>query len=241
MKEKGEYVDGYMKESNSAGFAVAPGTTRTTVGIHFWKRVFVLKNSKIPGGKIAVVLMDTQGLWDPETDNKTNCSIYGISCMLSSYLIANHKGILTSENLKHFAALTEFSKGLVTDTSKPFQRMDILLRDHSDISTTSENIQDCIDSQKVMKEKLLTKPAFCEATNVIKSCFECFDVFCLSNPGLIDNPGFDGRIDHINQLFISMLGYYIEKIIKELQPRKLNDIFMTGKQFVKLVFNIGDK
>ena len=112
------------------------GEKPVTTGIDFVKELFVIPDPQNPTRKICILLMDTQGLWDPNTNSKCNGSIFGLSCTLSSYLIFNHMGVLSSENLSQLATLTDFSSGLAKiqcQGKKAFQQLTILFSDRKDI------------------------------------------------------------------------------------------------------------
>ena len=99
MFKEGEIMDGYCKETYGnipnkstteiRGVSVSGGEKPNTTGIDFWKQLFIIpdNNPNNPHKKMCILIMDTQGLWDLETNDKCNMSIFGLSCVLSSYLI----------------------------------------------------------------------------------------------------------------------------------------------------------
>ena len=235
MRSRGEYVDGYKNtHTANSGFGVAPGTTRTTVGINFWDKIYVINNPNVPGGKMGILLMDTQGLWDPHTDNKMNCSIYGLSCMLSSYLIANQMGVITTEFVKSMATLTNFSNESEEHTrGKSFQHLDILIRDHSDIDPIDGSYEDCIKAGEEQKKMLETSEGMRTSISDVKKYFESFGVSCLPHPGHINSSDFDGCINNINKLFMISLGHYVEKVITNIKPRTIDGKEMSCNSFME--------
>ena len=179
--------------------------------------------------------MDKQGLWDPNTDSKCNGSIFGLSCTLSSYLIFNHMGVLSSENLSQLATLTDFSSGLAKiqcQGKKAFQQLTILFRDCKDIDKrfTRE------EADEVMAEKwnaLNTQPAYKKHTSKLRECFEGFDAMYICKPGDIDTPKYDGNLDEVNDLFFVLMGHFIEDIFMKIRPRIIGGEEVTGETFVK--------
>lgn len=236
MMKKGKYIDGFVGAPvKTDGFAVAPGTERVSVGISIWRRLFIINNSNVTGGKMAVMLIDTQGLWDPHTPNRMNCSVFGNCCMLSSYVIINQKGVITSELMAQLNILSKFTKTLKIDSDnklKLFQHMNLLNRDNTDIPING-NLNDCIDVSQKMMKLLDSATAFEEHTKQLKTCFREIDAFCLPTPGSIAAKGYDGSIDKISPLFMQSLGYYIEQVVRNVRPRMLNDVPMTGAAFCK--------
>ena len=232
MMEKGKHLDGFVGAPVKLdGFTVATGSDSTSMGIIFWKKVFVVRNSNVPGGKMGILLMETQGLWDPDTPNDMNCCIFGISCMLSSYLMINQKGVITSELLTLLATLTKFSLSLNDRSSKIFQHMDLIIRDHPDIDPNSENLQDYISVSQQQKQKTERSPAFSESIAQLKSCFQEYNVVCFPCPGNIDSKGYNGDISSICPLFLRCVGHYIESVIRDLRPRMVGEVPLTGRTF----------
>ena len=234
MTADGKFIDGYdlANSTDQSGFSVRGGTERNTTGILFWKKPFIIPDPKKPSGKLCVLLMDTQGLWDPETHNKLNSCIFGLSCVLSSYLIFNHKGILNSEHLSQMAMLSTFSQGLSsTEMGKAFQRIDLLCRDFANIAPKSDKTDSALKKITEWKREVEEKPAFKPSTDKLKECFERFDVMCLPRPGFIDNKAYDGDISKINTLFMCMLGHYIESVFQQIEPRRIGGQIVTGKRF----------
>ena len=129
MTAAGNTIDAFEKEKIQA-FSISAGTTRNTRGLLFWDKPYVITQKN--GERMCVLLMDTQGLWDAETKNEFNCSIFGLSSLLSSCVIFNQKGNINTDQLKSFSVLSKFSKDVSKDSGKPFQHLDILLRDYED-------------------------------------------------------------------------------------------------------------
>ena len=252
MKE-GDMMDGYcietmgnlpkkQKSKDVKGVQVRGGGEATTSGIDFWKQLCVIPDKNNPAKKMCLLLMDTQGLWDASTNDKCNSSIFGLSCVLSSYLIFNQKGTLTSEDLSQLASLTEFSNGLTKlqkDGRKAFQRMDILFRDFTNISSR-KTIDEAEQARLKKLEDLNTKPALNKHTTKIKTCFEKFDIMCLNSPGEIDDVDYNGDLNECNKLFLKLLGHYIQRIIGTIRPRNIGGEDITGKDFIEYAKNFAD-
>lgn len=231
MTAEGEFVDGFRKKDGhqvSSGFSVSSGTERNTTGILFWNRPFVVERNN---ERICVLIMDTQGLWDPETGNELNTCIFGLSAVLSSYLIFNTKGTLDCEQFKQLARLSEFSKGITEGNEKGFQHLHLLCRDYTEFDADGDVFENAINGIQEWKKKLKMKPAFKDSYATVSDCFEEFDVFCLPRPGDIDDIGYDGSLKNIKPLFMQMLGFYIEQIVKTIQPRRINGRIVTCEMF----------
>ena len=237
MGKEEDTIDGYITVTKSGqvikgndGFSVSSDQDPNTHGILFWDKPFVIHGED--GVDRCLLIMDTQGLWDYDTSNDYNTCVFGLSSFLASYLIFNNKGMLDTERLKSFSNLSMFSNGLVNH-SKAFQHLDILLRDYSDYDTDVDGIQEAVDYSKEWLGTILDRITLKKEVNGIRSCFEQFDAFCLPRPGNIDEKQYKGSIGGIRHMFLRILGFYIDKVIKSIQPRRINGEELTMETFVK--------
>ena len=237
MVEEGEFVDGYMNGDSSVsshGFSVSPGTTPNTKGILLWDEPFVVHGKD--GREMCLLIMDTQGLWDYDTPNEFNVCIFGLSSILSSFLIFNSQGFLNTEQLKTFSNLSEFSKG-VASQMKSFQQLDFLIRDFTDYNTNTDDRKKASVYNREQLKQLKKKEQTKREVERIESCFEQFDMFCLPKPGDIDATNYDGSIKKINPLFMCILSDYIVRIMKSIEPRRINGEELTVEAFAQYDHN----
>lgn len=84
--------EGNMNESKADvtlrenGFAWRGGQDRQTTGIWMWSEPFIRKVSHSPE-PIAILLIDTQGMFDNETTMALTAQIFGLSTLISSYQV----------------------------------------------------------------------------------------------------------------------------------------------------------
>jgi atlastin len=76
--------DGSTKSSISFGWR--GGEERQTTGIWMWSKPFIRHCPKC-GEDIAIILVDTQGMFDNETTMTTTAQIFGLSTLIASYQI----------------------------------------------------------------------------------------------------------------------------------------------------------
>ena len=203
----GAILEGYSgNTSNSKGFNFRGGDARNTEGIWFWNKPFIIPDPTTAGGKMAVLIMDTQGMWDGQTGQGLTASIFGLSTLLSSYQIYNVDRRLQEDFLQHLALFTDYSIR-IRDSGKsgdhpPFQHIDFLVRDYANFR--NENSQ---------------------ARNQIKECYQMIDVYCLPHPGLeVSRVSYDGTIKTISPAFLNLLSNYITSIFtKGLVPLEINN------------------
>jgi atlastin len=82
-----------------SGFSWRAGVRRDTTGIIFWSDVFL--HDAENGEKLAIVLVDTQGLFDNETSVEDNSKIFAISTLMSSCQLLNLSGNIQEDQLQY--------------------------------------------------------------------------------------------------------------------------------------------
>lgn len=99
------------------------------MGITFWNDIF-LHTDEISGEELAIVVMDTQGLFDHSTSPDDNTRIFALSSLISSVQILNLTGVIQENELEYLHFATEFAK-IAQDTQDKhyFQKMLFLIRD----------------------------------------------------------------------------------------------------------------
>jgi len=85
-------------ESQLEGFEFARQREPVTDGIDVWGTVFELEHAH--HGNIAVVILDTQGIFSLGSDFSESVAIFAVSLFLSSIQIYNIRGNLTRNRLK---------------------------------------------------------------------------------------------------------------------------------------------
>lgn len=87
-----------------------------TYGIQIWQDPFIVEAN---GKKLAVVLMDTQGLHDKSAGIEENTMIFALSSLLSSVFIYNEKNDAAEDSLQYLHNFLECAKFLSTGMVKP--------------------------------------------------------------------------------------------------------------------------
>jgi atlastin len=114
------------------GFSWRGGSTRDTTGITVWNDVF-LHEVPATGEKLAIIVMDTQGLFDNRTSPMDNSRIFALGTLVSSIQLLNINGVVQEDQLQYLQFATEFAKFATDDShdsgGKPFQHLMFLIRD----------------------------------------------------------------------------------------------------------------
>jgi hypothetical protein len=109
---------------NRDGFAWAGGQNRQTTGIWMWSEPFIRKVASYPE-PIAILLMDTQGMFDNETTMALTARIFGLSTLISSYQVLF--AILTHSSTTHTSRsimLTREFRKIIFNTWLYFRSME---------------------------------------------------------------------------------------------------------------------
>jgi atlastin len=93
--------------AGSGGFAWRGGQERMTTGIWMWSEPFT-HYCAAAGKEVAVLLMDTQGMFDNETTMNLTAQIFGISTLVSSFQIYNVQNSIGEDKLMHLALFSEY-------------------------------------------------------------------------------------------------------------------------------------
>lgn len=105
-----------ISDQQTPGFEWKAGKDRTTTGIHMFGRPFIRKLKS--GEDVAVLLMDTQGLFDHETPKDLTAAIFGLSTLISSYEIYNLAKQIPEDKLQQLHFFTEFSRTALKEFEK---------------------------------------------------------------------------------------------------------------------------
>ncbi len=81
------------------GFSWKSGVERHTTGIVFWSDVFLHTTEN--GEELAIILIDTQGLFDHATPPAKNSKIFTFTTLMSSYQIFNLPQLVQEDHLEY--------------------------------------------------------------------------------------------------------------------------------------------
>lgn len=90
------------------GFEWKAGSERNTTGIWMWSKPYIFRSSEKQS--LAVLLVDTQGMFDNETTMTLTTSIFGLSTLISSKQIYNVDKRIQEDNLQQLALFSEYAR-----------------------------------------------------------------------------------------------------------------------------------
>lgn len=171
----------WIGQNDEPGFSCRGGKERQTIGIWIWSEVFTHDFDN--GDKVAIILMDTQGIFDNQSSLKECISIFAISMLLSSVQCYNVMRQVQEDDLTNLRLFTEYAKFVKEDSmGKPFQKLLFIVRDwpspdDNAFGSSKEYADD------ILKSSEKQTPEMRELRNEIKSSFGDIDAFLLPYPG----------------------------------------------------------
>lgn len=216
------------------GFSWRAGTVRDTTGITFWSDAFL--HDAENGEKLAIILVDSQGLFDNETSTGDNSNIFSLSTLLSSHLILNISGLMQEDQLQYLQFATNFATYNSSSEShsfKPFQNFCVLIRDWSNPDEFEFGLE---GGKKYLDELLQVKPnqnpGLQSVRKSVRGSFEQIICCLLPYPGkaVARFSNYDGRWSLMDEDFIVELKQFIPELLKpeKLIAKKINNIEVTG-------------
>mmetsp|Transcript_10855 Transcript_10855/g.14132 ORF Transcript_10855/g.14132 Transcript_10855/m.14132 type:complete len:548 (-) Transcript_10855:96-1739(-) len=240
------------------GFSWKHGTERCTTGIWIWDEYFI---RIIPdtNEKVAVFLLDTQGMYDSKTGQHLTASIFGLGTLLSSYTVYNLVFQIQEDHLQHLALFSEYGRVATNEANKheseeeeqthmhPFQKLEFLVRDFRNLDLEDDPEDNDLDDlhkqmdtylQDVLSQKF--QKDLKEVRDQIELCYEDVSCFCLPYPGedVAEKKGYDGSINKVRKHFLYLLGDYVRRVfgerlaVKQIQGQKVTAMQLF--EFVKV-------
>jgi atlastin len=234
----GNWYDHYQSLGNR-GFNWRGGADRNTTGIWMWSEPHFVK--KKSGENVAILLVDTQGMFDHESTMALTASIFGLSTLLSSYQIYNVDKRIQEDNLQQLALFSEYARMALSTNDdddappigKPFQHVEFLVRDWQNF----EAEDDCAAMQQEMEAYLDDVIAERDAQDLqetrqqIVGCFEKITCYGFVHPGAaVTKKTFKGDVKAIDPTFLKLLDRYCTKVfdVESLAPKIIHGRELTA-------------
>lgn len=85
-----KYTHGTLSSKFNVILSLPTPLTHYTSGIWMWSEPFIRTTKASGGEKLAILLMDTQGMFDNETTMTLTAQIFGLSTLVSSFQVRAH-------------------------------------------------------------------------------------------------------------------------------------------------------
>lgn len=207
------------------GFVSRGGRKPETTGIWMWSEIFTHDFDN--GDKVAIILLDTQGIFDNRSSKKDCTSIFAISMMLASVQCYNVMQNVEEVDLEHLELFTEYGRHALQQTKmKPFQKLLFIVRDWqcADEIPIGHSVQ-YVD--EVLNENDDQTSEMHQLRNQIKSSFDQIDAFLMPHPGqkVANGSCIDGNLHYIAPEFIEAIKMLVPSIFapENLVVKKIGD------------------
>lgn len=182
------------------------------------------------GDKVAIILLDTQGMFDDKTSLKTCSSIFALSMMLSSVQCYNVMRNIQEDHLQHLELFTEYGRlALKHSNEKPFQKLIFLVRDWPNAFETSYGYheQKVIDGIFAANDERTYEMR--EMRKRIAQSFDKIGAFLMPFPGTVVAQGdsFTGDLQQIDPEFIK---HVKELVVVLFAPENLTIKQINGQR-----------
>lgn len=218
------------------GFKSRGGRKPETIGIWIWSEIFTYDFDN--GEKVAIILLDTQGIFDSRSSIQECTTIFSLSMMLSSVQCYNLMHNIQEDDLQHLQMFTEYARLALEQTNeKPFQYLLFLIRDWPYAFETqygwngNELIKEIFanDNEQSFEMRQLR--------DRIISSFEKINAFLMPHPGFAVAQGknFTGNLKEIHPDFIKYVKELTNAIFapENLILKKVNGVKIRGRDLVQ--------
>lgn len=225
------------------GFSWRSGTKRDTAGIMFWSDVF-LHTVEETEKKIAIFVMDTQGLFDNTSTAADNSRIFVLSNLISSIQVLNLASKIQEDQLQYLQFATELTQFIAKDNDesneKVFQNLMFLIRDWNyfdDFKYGTAGGEEYL--KKVISSISPHKPELQSVRDYIASSFDQIDCCLLPFPGktVAGSKNYDGRWSEMDEDFKNELQSLIQNLLlpENLIVKKINSVDITVKEMKQYI------
>lgn len=249
------------------GFNWRGGAERNTTGIWIWSKPFILPRNENSTEKIALILVDTQGMFDHETTMGLTAAIFGLSTLLSSYQIYNVDKRIQEDNLQQLALFSEYGRmALQADGAKdqsqralsasesndegdvmaerskpkPFQKIEFLVRDWQNFDD-DEDLDACEDEMKAYIETVLAQREAADLKDTreqITSCFEEVSCFLMTHPGFaVTKKKYSGDVKVVEPNFKAFMDRYCKRVFGNLVAKSIHGRELTALELGAYIQN----
>lgn len=218
------------------GFSWKNGPNRDTTGVLMWSEVFLHEDGD---ENIAIVLLDTQGVFDGKTSQKNCAVIFALSALLSSVQIYNLSENIQEDDFQNLQLFTEYGRlALKKSIHKPFQELVFLVRDWYYAYTYEYGP---IGGNRLLHTLLQINDNQPEELSSVrkhlKNCFSNIECFLMPHPGLemVQNENFNGKLDEISEEFLEQLKILVHMVLSptKLKVKEVNGEKVRFKELVR--------
>ncbi|XP_035708066.1 uncharacterized protein LOC110849838 isoform X1 [Folsomia candida] len=228
-----DYWDHLDQMNSLSGFHFRNGSEPDTVGLWLWSKPFII--TKSDRTKIAVMLMDTKGIFGAFPNKRDWVMIVGLSLLTSSCLIYNLFSNIQEDALKILHNFVEFGMLYLEEdptATSVFQKLIFLIRDWG---YPNHCTYGPLGGSKFLEEQLAVTPNMPSEIKSVRqtltTCFEDISCFLMPNPGEAANEhNFSGALNTLSKAFRENLRIFVDNLISydDLKPIKIGNNIIDG-------------
>ncbi|XP_077675878.1 RING finger protein 112-like [Eretmochelys imbricata] len=221
------------------GFEWRADEERVTNGVWAWSQPFWVPTQ---GGKVAVLLVDTEGSMDIAVEKETSIKLSAFSMLLSSYQILNISNAVKDADLEYLEMFVRVAEEVGKAYGlEPIQHLDLLVRDWSSspVLETDGGKQHLKHVRKKLEARSPCKhPKALEALK--RSSSRCY---LMPFPGKKITTGSGGRLRDMDKDFRESLRDYVIALVSSAGQHVRRDRhgeMLTGTQLAAKIKNLSD-
>ena len=216
------------------------GVDRDTLGILIYEKPFI---RVVNESRVAILLIDTQGLWDGATNYSLLTAIFGLSSTISSVQIYNLMRNVELDKLDQIRWFSEFGSSAMKkweSAGSSFQTLHLLVRDW--VGFNASNIKESlVESRKFLKQQ-------CQQSEFGKFFQKLQEVYSVVEVALKPPPGqkccfeakFDGNLNDVDDWFLISVSNYFQRLFNKPVIKQINGNIVTPEAFRNLIVQFKD-
>lgn len=228
-------------------FTSRRGADIQTLGVWALDEIFVHNG-------MAIVLMDTQGIFDQELNQAMTIALISLSTIVSSYQIYNLDKRIQEDHLCNMAYFSAYSD-LVSNTNntKLGQTLCLLVRDWQNFENNFD-LERCESEAEKYKKDFLYDIGTMDKVKIDtrKKIYDTYDdvvVRLCPHPGhLVTEGKFSGKLSEVRDDFKIHVDHIISQMLSELKPKRLSSSQLLScselprymREYVTLYENVRD-
>lgn len=217
------------------GFKWRSGRFPETTGIWMWSQIFTHDYEN--GDKVAIILLDTQGIFDSSSDIKDYTAIFALSMMMSSVQCYNLMSNIQEDDLHHLQLFTQYGRFVLEKTNeKPFQKLLFIVRDWPYPTDIGYGWGGPTVIDEFIGVKAHQTPEMQRLRTDILSSFDGIDAFLMPHPGFVVAQGrnFTGEVRQISPEFRNYVKELVDPLFApdNLIVKKINGQIVRARDLV---------
>ncbi|XP_053881777.1 RING finger protein 112-like [Malaclemys terrapin pileata] len=228
-----------QEEEPLEGFEWRVGTQNVTKGVWAWSQPFWVPGK---GGKVAVLLVDTEGSMNIESNKETSIKLSAMSMLLSSYQILNIGCRVKDPDLEYLEMFLQVAEVVGEAYGlEPIQHLDLLVRDWSSslVLGARGGKKHLRDVRQILEETSPSKhPKALEALS--RSSSRCY---LMPSPGKRIMTGSEGTLRDMDEDFRESLRDYVTALVGSAGRhvrRNQHGELLTGTQLASWIKKFSD-